>query len=663
MQLRARWRAPWGRRVGAHRLPLLHGLLAGLAIWLIASLGVFYVWHEARDAQLNAVRTELLQLARVAARQVDGDLHRTLTSPSQAGSHEHLQLLAPLVEFHKATTDVIYVYTAVLKGEQIHFVLDTEYLYRHPEDPTPPDPIMKPYNTPDPALRFALTRHRAAVNREPVHEKLRSYMSAYAPFFDRRGAFAGVVGIDMWVRNLDARLTAIRRAGFIAFAAVTLLSIVGAWVAFQFSVAVQSARLRDRRIKSRLAAAKALAESEAQRAEQASRAKSEFLAVMSHEIRTPLNGVLGSAQLLMDTPLAPDQREFVATIRSSGDALLVLLNDVLDYSKIEAGRMTFEHTSFAVRAICDDIHRVLAPAAQARGLTFNISFAGDVPDMLTGDPTRLRQILLNLTSNAVKFTERGGVDLSVSRAGECNVRFAVTDTGIGIAPDKIARLFDRFTQADSSTTRRYGGSGLGLAIVKRLLELMGGSIQVTSESGRGSTFAFELPLLSGLHSGVISAPAATLATHPMSMPLEASGQPRCTVLLVEDNPVNQRVAVHMLRRLGCEVECADDGVQAIARLTRTRFDLVLMDCQMPEMDGFEATRVIRDPTSAVLDHDVPVIAMTANAFAEDRERCLLAGMSDFLAKPVVVAQLQSLIDRWHEVRKSALNRQMRAGTG
>ena len=218
MKLRARYRAPWSRRVRAHRLPLLHGLSAGLVIWLIASLGVFYVWHEARSAQLNAVRTELLQLARVAARQVNGDLHRTLTSPSQAGSKAHLELLAPLVEFHKATTDVIYVYTAVLDGPQIYFVLDTEYLYRHADDPTPPDPIMKPYDTPDPALRLALTQHRAAVNREPVHEKLRSYMSAYAPFFDRQGRFAGVVGIDMWVRNLDARLESIRRAGLIAFA-------------------------------------------------------------------------------------------------------------------------------------------------------------------------------------------------------------------------------------------------------------------------------------------------------------------------------------------------------------------------------------------------------------------------------------------------------------
>jgi CheY-like chemotaxis protein len=252
-------------------------------------------------------------------------------------------------------------------------------------------------------------------------------------------------------------------------------------------------------------------------------------------------------------------------------------------------------------------------------------------------------VLVNLVSNAVKFTERGGVRVVVRRVDGNKVRFAIDDSGIGIAPEKLAMLFNRFVQADSSTTRRYGGSGLGLAIVKRLLELMGGRIEVVSRPGEGSTFAFELPLLNELPRAEPVPAALRAATYPTE-----PGDLAARVLLVEDNLVNQRVASHMLRRLGCTVHCADDGVQAIARLTRERFDVVLMDCQMPEMDGYQATRVIRDSSSEVLDHDVPVIAMTANAFAEDRERCLASGMNDFLSKPVVLAELRATLARWLE---------------
>jgi CheY-like chemotaxis protein len=227
------------------------------------------------------------------------------------------------------------------------------------------------------------------------------------------------------------------------------------------------------------------------------------------------------------------------------------------------------------------------------------------------------------------------------RADAGMIRFEVQDTGIGLAPDSIAKLFDRFTQADSSTTRRYGGSGLGLAIVKRLLELMGGRIEVTSELGRGSTFAFEVP--SGSEAESLGRDVTPDIGPPPALDADGGGT---RVLLVEDNRVNQRVAQHMLRRLGYDAACADDGIQAIALLTRERFDLVLMDCQMPEMDGWDTTRVIRDRMSAVLDHDVPVIAMTANAFSEDRERCLAAGMSDFLAKPVAMAELSRVLSRW-----------------
>ncbi|HEX4972616.1 MAG TPA: ATP-binding protein, partial [Steroidobacteraceae bacterium] len=479
---------------------MLHGILAGCTILAIASLGLFYTWHAAREGQLRAIQSELLQLARVAATQVDGDAHRTMKSNAQAGSPEHLKLLQPLVAFHKATADVIYVYTAILQGEQIYFVLGTDYLYRAVQDDLPPDPIMEPYNTADPALRHALEFHEPAVNDHPVQEALRSYMSAYAPFFDSKGEFAGVVGIDMWVHHFDARLAVIRRAGLTAFAAVTLLSLLAGYMTFRLSRAVRRARRRDRIVRRKLAHAKSQAEVQAERAESGSRAKSEFLAMMSHEIRTPMNGVLGFANLLMDTRLDSEQREFVENIRCSGDALLTIINDVLDYSKIEAGKLSVDNMEFNLRSVCGEVRSLLQPSAAAKGLALNLHFAPSTPENLIGDPVRVRQILLNLVGNAIKFTTSGSVSIEVSPGDPDQVRVNVIDTGIGVAADQLDKLFERFTQGDASITRRYGGTGLGLAISKKLITLMGGEISAHSEAGKGSVFWFTLPVRAPLNS-------------------------------------------------------------------------------------------------------------------------------------------------------------------
>ncbi|HEY2635733.1 MAG TPA: ATP-binding protein, partial [Steroidobacteraceae bacterium] len=462
------------------------------------------------------------------------------------------------------------------------------------------------------------------------------------------------------------------------------------------------ARRRDRIIQARLADAKQQAEVQAERAEAASKAKSDFLAMMSHEIRTPMNGVLGFANLLLETQLNPEQREFAQTVQRTGDALLTIIDDLLDYSKIEAGCMSVEQIDFDLRSVCEEARAILQAAVAKRGLVMSLAYDATLPRIIKGDPVRLRQVLLNLASNAVKFTERGAVRIEVSRLDETQLKISVADSGIGITAEQLDRLFRRFIQADSSTTRRYGGTGLGLAISKTLVELMGGTIGAQSLPGAGSTFWITLPLIAGSQTHPqpsaaeqspleqpareqpVSKQSATpqpLSEQPVSEqsapqqplsvptlvdavaapPARGAGQVGAArVLLVEDNFVNQRVAVYMLAKLGHRVDVAKHGREAIDMLGKSGYDLVLMDCQMPEMDGFEATRIIRDRSSPVLDHEIPVIAMTANAFPEDRTRALACGMNDFLAKPVDRPVLASMLEKW---LKPASGTEPRAAVG
>jgi len=379
------------------------------------------------------------------------------------------------------------------------------------------------------------------------------------------------------------------------------------------------------------------------RAEKMSQAKGQFLANMSHEIRTPMNGVIGTLQLLEDSDLSETQAEYVATAHKSAEALLSILNDILDLSKIEAGKLGIENISFDLRELVSDIVGLNAARAEQKHLNLQCEIDESLPEFVIGDPVRIRQLLHNLVSNAIKFTERGEVCVRLKALSKANdnavIRLEISDTGIGIDRVTQEKLFTAFTQADGTTSRKYGGTGLGLAIVKQLVNLMRGNLGVESVPRKGSTFWFE-----------ISVGVATTGPekNPEIVKLKQRPLPGASILLAEDNPVNQMVASRMLEKLGLRVVVAGNGNQALKQLEQDDFDIVLMDCQMPELDGFAATRILRDYEKQMSKLRTTVIAMTANVMDGDRERCLDVGMDDYIGKPVQLAELETVLRRWLE---------------
>ncbi len=413
---------------------------------------------------------------------------------------------------------------------------------------------------------------------------------------------------------------------------VQLLGAMGS----QLGVAVQKAWLYEETDR-----AKAKLETSNRALTEATEAKSAFLATMSHEIRTPMNGVIGMIGLLLDTSLTSRQRDFAETARASGETLLTLINDILDFSKIEAGRLEIEITPFDLRRLVLEVVELLAEPAHTKALELTYLIHHDVPTSVRGDPGRIRQILTNLLANAVKFTKQGEVAVRVtvvagSGSEATPIRFEVADTGIGISEEARSRLFQPFSQADASTTRQYGGTGLGLAISRQLVGLMQGEIGVESTPGSGSTFWFTVPLeheTSGADT-----------VHEIVVPRERPAANGLRLLVAEDNAVNQRVAVYLLEKLGYQADVVANGFEALEALVRIPYPLVLMDCQMPEMDGFEASAEIRRREGPM--RHTPIIAMTANAMEGDRERCIAAGMDDYVAKPVRVTDLEKALQRW-----------------
>ncbi|MBZ5712534.1 ATP-binding protein [Nannocystis pusilla] len=429
--------------------------------------------------------------------------------------------------------------------------------------------------------------------------------------------------------------------GLIALAfAVALVasgeSLVAAASAFAaavvFLIFARALRVRDGIIRD-LTAERALLHASRQQIDSVSRAKSDFIANISHEIRTPLGGVLGTTALLADTPLNDEQRAYLAAIRGAAEGLMALLGDILDMSKIEAGHLTFERSPFDLRKLAEDVIAMFGYVTRDKGLSLRLTYADGAARVFFGDPLRIRQVLTNLISNAVKFTAAGEVRTEI-RVGpvvhdEVRVELRVLDTGIGITAEQLPRIFDSFVQADASTTRRFGGTGLGLAICRALVRGMGGTLDVESEPGSGSTFTAALPLSVASENDLSGRTANT-----------DTGGRKLRIVLADDNRINRTVVLALLERAGHTVTPVENGLAALAAVESAAPDIVFMDCQMPVMDGYEAATRLREAGVTV-----PIIALTANARGDDRERCLAAGMTDYLTKPIRPEDLHLALHR------------------
>ncbi len=654
------------------RRAMLEGALVAGVFLMVGMLASFGLWRTSEASLRGQLSEEMIRLASVAAGLVDPDLHATFTDPAQMDSEPFMRAITPLRRFRDHAPGVKYVYTAIRVGDEVRFVLDAAEPGDHDGDGVEDRAsIADVYKDCEPTIHqaFGDAEHPAAAvsSPEPYTDEWGTFITGYAPIRDVKGNVVAVIGVDVTADHYVERLARAESRALWGLLPATLVSVLMGLATFAIrrrTLALQRAEARAsaalRESIDELALRNVELDRLRVRAEDAAAAKASFLANMSHEIRTPLTAVLGYLDLLEESLAAEDaharraeQAVHMRTIRAAGEHLLTIINDILDLSKIEAGRMTLEAMPTDLPRILDETAGILRPRAAEKGIELSFALDGPIPSSILSDPTRVRQVLINLTGNAVKFTERGSVRVSVGAVGSM-LHVDVRDTGMGMTPEQASSLFQPFTQADASVTRRHGGTGLGLSICRRLGEMLGGSVDlVASEPGVGSTFRFRIPILEAPGAVTVTSLDGLAVGDPTRDDRPRTQSLRGRILLAEDGKDNQRLIAHHLRRAGAEVEIAENGIEALALFDRAAvagspFDLLLTDVQMPEMDGCTLARTLRSR-----HRELPIIALTAHAMAEDRRRCQEAGCSDYATKPIDRVKLLAVCARWLGGRAAA----------